>query len=177
MSDIEYFEPYLVPEGELHPAIIAERHMLQDEHKHLKENEVHIEYLFKTEVKLKGGKQILGMVHEPKVQGHLKDLFEMLLRSFFGAMPRFIITLDHEFWKGASEHEREALLWHELAHIKQEKDAYDAPKFDRDGLPVYGLVEHDVVAFVSEVERYGAWHGSLKQMVKAANDRPATENP
>ena len=174
MSD-DYFAPYVVPEGELHPAIIAERLMLDEEHAHLKENELHIEYLFKTEHKSKGGKQILGMVHEPKVQGHLKDLFEMLVMQFFGAMPNYIITLDHEYWKDASAIDREALLWHELAHIKQQKDAYDAPKFDRDGLPVYGLVEHDVTAFISEVRRYGAWHGELQSMVNAANKRPATE--
>lgn len=167
MSD----EPYTVPEGDWHPAAIAVRLMEHDEHKHLKENEVLIEWLFKNEPKSKGGKAIMGMVHEPKVQGHLKDLFEMLVTRFFGVMPAFIITLDHEYWKVASELDREALIWHELAHIKQDVDAYDAPKFSRDGLPVYRLVEHDVTAFVSEVQRYGAWHADIKNLVEAANQR------
>jgi hypothetical protein len=171
----EGFKPYIVPEGATHPAVIAERLMKFEEHAHLKENEVRIEWLFKTEPKSKGGRMIAGMVHEPKVQGHLKDLFEMLVEQFFGEMPAFIITLDIENWQASSDRQREALIWHELAHIKQDVDQYDAPKFSKDGLPVYRLVEHDVTAFVSEVERYGAWTSDIQSMVNAANNRPATE--
>lgn len=166
--DEQVIEPYVVPNNATHPAVIAERLMQHEAHAHLKENEVLIEWLLKTDLKTKGGKQVIGAVHEPKVQGQLKDLFEMLLVRFFGEMPQFVIVLDREFWNAASPRDREALIWHELEHIKQAEDQYGAPKFTREGDPVYRLVEHDVAAFRSEVERYGAWSPDLVDFLAAA---------
>jgi hypothetical protein len=119
--------------------------------------------------KFKGGMVVLGMVHEPRVQGQLRDLFEQMLVHTFGFMPRFIITLSAEFWRDATPVQREALVWHELSHIRQAVDKNGEPRFDKEtGEPVLALVEHDVAEFISTVERYGAWNEGLRHLIDAA---------
>ena len=161
------FKPYALPDPDNHPATIVTRLIDEDEHKHIAENEIKIEYLMAREAKRKGGKQIIGAVHLPSVQGKLKDLFEMLLADFFGEMPDFLMIIDEAWWMEASAFDREALIWHELCHVKQETDGFGDLKFDQDGNPKFGLVEHDVSAFHSEVARYGAWCPDLQQFVKS----------
>lgn len=163
------FLPYQLPDPEESPAIYAARLCEHEEHAHILENELRIEYLMACDGVIKGGKQVIGAVHLPTVQGRLKGLFEMMLAQFFGAMPDFLMVIDLPWWEQASERDREALVWHELCHIKQETDKLGEPKFDRDGNPVFGLVEHDVAAFHSEVARYGAWSPDLEEVMAAAN--------
>lgn len=167
--DDDDFAPYVLPDPdpELHPGAIAARLMELDEHAHLIENDIRIEYLMACGAVLKGGKQVIGTTHLPTVQGRLKSLFEMLLAAYFGGMPDFLITIDLPWWNEASPLEREALVFHELAHIQQEITKDGEPAFDRDGNPKYGLREHDVTAFNSEVARYGAWSPDLQQFVES----------
>lgn len=169
VTDDEGFQPYKLPDNETHPATIAARLMLTDEHKHLVDNEIVIEYLMACSEKVKGGKAILAAVHLPTVQGRLKDLFEMLLARFFGALPDFLMVIDEGWWLEAAPVDREALVWHELCHVQQEIGRDGELKFDQDGNPKYGLREHDVSAFNSEVVRYGAWSSDLQQFLAAAN--------
>lgn len=157
---------FAVPEGADHPAIIAERLMNDPEHKHLRENEIKIEYLFRADGKVKGGKLVLGSVHEPTCQGEMRPVFEWLLARLFGYLPDFVIILDQGFWESVPPITREALLFHELAHVKQKLDAYGAPRFNaQTGLPIYGLVSHDIEEFRSVVERYGAWSPDVADFV------------
>lgn len=163
--------PYLVPDPADeagHPAVIAARLMLHEEHQHLVENEITIEYLMAADNVHRAGKQVIGAVHLPTVQGRLKSLFEMLLGDFFGELPDFLMVIDLAWWEEASAIDREALIWHELCHVRQEIDQYGALKFDQDGNPKYGLREHDVTSFNSEVARYGAWSPDLQQFFAAA---------
>lgn len=162
------FQPYALPDPDNHPATIVARLIEDEEHKHIKECEIKIEYLMARSAKRKGGKQIIGAVHLPTVQGRLKDLFEMLLEGFFGQMPEFLMIIDEAWWNEADETSREALCWHELKHIQQETDAFGDLRFDQDGNPKFGLAEHDVSAFHSEVARYGAWCPDLQQFLEAA---------
>ena len=161
---------FAVPEGPAHPEIIAERLMNHDEHAHLSVNEIKIEYLFRGDAKLKGGKQVLGSVHLPSCQGEMRGLFEWMLGRLFGYLPHFLCIIDQAWWEQAGPRDREALLWHELCHVKQDVDQYGALRFNRQtGEPIYKLVEHDVAAFRSEVERYGAWSPDLVDFLAAAN--------
>lgn len=155
----ETFEPYGLPGEDHHPAIIAERLMRAPVHVHLYDNEVPIGWLMRMGRKDKGGKRELGSVHKTATmcQGGFKDLFGMMLERLLGSLPDFVIVLDAEFWNTATPTQREALVWHELAHIQQLTDKFGAPRFDKDGLPVFGIVEHDITAFRSEVQRFGAW--------------------
>jgi len=140
-------------------------------HKHIVDNDIVIEYLMCGKQKRHQGRSIAGSVHLPKVQGKLGDLFEQLLTAHFGALPDFLMVIDEPWWNAASEIDREALCWHELCHIQQEVNEFDDPKFDRDGVPVYGLREHDVTAFHSEVARYGAWSPDLQEFVHSINQK------
>lgn len=166
MDDIA---PYSLPDADNHPATIAARVMRMPEHRHLVDNEIDIEWLMRNHEKTKGGKVVLGSVHEPAVQGELRPLFEWMIERLFGRLPRFLVILDSEYWEQADEHAREILVFHELSHVRQKLDKFGSPRFDKDGLPVYGLFEHDVSEFTSVVARYGAHNADIAAFIKAAN--------
>lgn len=161
--------PYKLPDPQHHPAVIAERVMRMPEHQHLNDNEIEIDWLMRTFEKTKGGRTVLGSVHEPTCQGEMAPLFEWMLERLLGDLPRFLVILDEEYWELADDRAREILVFHELCHIRQKLDKYGAPRFDKDGLPVYGLHGHDVEEFTSVVARYGAHNPDLEQFIKAAN--------
>lgn len=161
------FKPYSRPDQDSHPGAIVERLLDHEEHNHIRENDITIEYLLVHRAKRKQGKRIVGAVHLPTVQGQLKDLFEMLVEEYFGMMPDYLMIIDSAWWGEADDTQKEALVWHELCHVKQEIDEFGSPKFDMDGNPKYGLREHDVAAFNSEVSRYGAWSPDLQQFVQS----------
>jgi hypothetical protein len=165
-------DPYTLPDNDAHPADIAGRVMQHAEHRHLAENEVAIGWLMRTTPKVKGGKTTLGSIHDTKTmaQGGFKDLFAMLLERLLGTVPQYLVVLDLEFWNAATDTQREALVWHELAHCRQATDMYDAPKYDKDGNPVYALVSHDIEAFRSEVTRFGAWTPDIAEFIAAASE-------
>lgn len=165
-------DPYALPEPGTHPATIAERIKKNPVHAHLAENEITFGWLMRTEPKVKAGKTVLGSIHDTKTmaQGGFKDLFAMLLGRLLGDLPDYIVVLDLEFWKAANETQREAVVWHELAHCQHALDQYGAPRFDRDGMPVYALVAHDIEAFRSEVERFGAWTSDIAEFIASARN-------
>lgn len=170
MSDDELFEPYRLPDDDGHPARYAARMMDLPEHAHLKEHEVSFGWLMRIEPKEKGGKVTLGSVHATAnmAQGQFRDLFLMMLQRLVGALPEFVVVLDAGWWAEAGEQERCALIFHELSHVKQALDRFGAPRFDRDGNPVWTLVEHDITAFKAEVARFGAWHADISDFLHAA---------
>ena len=170
MTDEPNFRPYQLPDPAAHPGAIAARLMLDPIHAHLVENEIIIEYLMAAEGVFKAGKTVIGTTHVPTVQGRLKSLFEMLLTDFFEGMPDFLMTIDQVWWDEASAIDRDALVWHELCHVQQEIDKNGELAFDRDGNPKYALRDHDVAAFNSEVERYGAWSSDLQSFIAAAEN-------
>lgn len=170
-EDLDDLQVFALPEGPRHPADIAARLMLDPEHAHLADNEISIGYLMRLHAKEKGGKVELGSMHDAKymAQGGFKELFTQLLTGMLGFSPQFVMVLDRDWWLQASELEQEALVWHELCHCKQKLDKYGAPKFGLDGTPSYGIVEHDVTAFRSEVAKYGAWSPDLREFLAVAN--------
>lgn len=88
-------------------------------------------------------------------------------------VPDFIITIDGNFWKEASNPERFALIEHELYHCAQARDEFGAPRFNQSsGKPIFEIIAHDVEEFVGVVQRYGAEATGIQDMVKAANKGP-----
>lgn len=166
MDDIA---PYSLPDADNHPATIAARVMRMPEHRHLVDNEIEVDYVMRNHEKTKAGRIVLGSVHEPTCQGEMAPLFEWMLERLLGQLPRFLVILDSAYWEQADDLQREILVFHELAHIRQKLDKYGAPRFDKDGLPVYGLVGHDVEEFTSVVARYGAHNADIAAFIKAAN--------
>lgn len=169
-TDDDLLEAFAVPaEGAGHPAIIAERLMNDPEHAHLRENEIRIEYLFRNAAKVKGGKMVLGSVHEPTCQGELRPLFEWLLTRLFGSLPDYVIILDRGFWDSVTPQTREALIFHELCHVKPALDEYGSPRFNRQtGAPIYHLVAHDLEEFNAVAAKYGAWSPDIADFIAAA---------
>ncbi len=166
--DNDDFNPFRLPDPDNHPAVIAERVMRMPEHVHLVENEIEIDWLMRCDEKIKAGRLILGSVHEPIVNGEFRDMFQWLLKRLLGRVPMFLVILDDAYWKRATPLQREILVFHELSHIRQSLDRYGSPRFDRAGLPVYGLQGHDVEEFTQVVARYGTWNDELRAFVAAA---------
>lgn len=168
--DDDTFEPYRLPSNDTHPANIAARLMRHPVHQHLGDNDVQFGWLMRMDEKRKGGKVELGSVHAVKTmaQGGFKDLFLQLLERMLGALPEFVVVINAAWWDQATDEQRRALVWHELAHVKQATDRYDAPRFDRDGLPVWAIVEHDITAFQSELAEFGAWTDDIASFLNAA---------
>lgn len=167
-DELDFPISYVMPEGEDHPCVLFEGLIELEEHKHFADEEIAVDFLFRVEEKIKGGRRVLGSAMLPTVQGNLKDLFEQLLAQLFGRMPDFLIVLDREFWMQADATTRAALLEHEMMHIKQERDKYGEPKFDMDGNPKFGLVAHDLEEFNYIVRKYGAWKPDIADFLEAA---------
>lgn len=163
--------PYTLPDTANHPADIAARLMRLPEHLALSENEVEFGWLMRTTPKEKGGKITLGSVHDTgtMAQGAFKDLFAMMLERLLGTVPAYVIVIDATWWAEAMAIQREALLFHELSHVKQSLDSYGALKFDKDGNAVFRIVDHDITAFNSEVARYGQWTPAIAEFIAAAS--------
>lgn len=154
------------PEDGLDP--VVNRVLGMAEHRHLVEHEVDLAFLFRCEEKIVGGKQVLGTVYEPTVQGALRDVFEWMIKRILGRLPRFLVVLDAGYWAECGAQRREILVFHELSHVKQKVDKYGTPRFDSDGNPVFGLRAHDIEEFTDVVARYGQWNDDIRAFVRAA---------
>ena len=114
-----------------------------DELEHLQE--VRIRVCWKQKGGAKAGKSVLGKCSKPSG-----------LLLFFSELD-FVIWLaaDHCRDWNFTNHQLEALVYHELCHAGVE--------FDDDDQPKYGLLPHDVEMFTSELDRYGLWMDDLKR--------------
>lgn len=167
-----YFLPSARPDIQDPAAVFWQLVKDQPEFHHIGEAEARIEFLMRTHPEIKAGRQVLGTVFTPDVQGRLRDVFAWLLDGLFGDTDgnpiTFLIIIDAEYWLDASEREREILIYHEACHIQITFDRNGAQRFDRDtGLPVLGLVGHDVEEFAAVVARYGAHSDDLRRFVAA----------
>jgi len=169
-TDDDIPNAFAPPDNSAHPATIAARLMQLPEHAHLAEHDVSFGWLVRGVQKEKGGRVELGSVHVVKTmfQGQFKDLCLQMLERMLGYLPDYLVVLDAQWWAQASPIDREALVYHELSHVKQAVDRYGAPRFDREGNPVFELVRHDVEAFNAEVRRYGAWKSDISGFLEAA---------
>lgn len=98
---------------------------------------------------------------------------ERQLLDWFGEVPTFLLTFDAEYAATCTDAEFMALVEHELYHAGQERDAFGAPRFNKQtGKPIFGIRGHDVEEFVGVVRRYGASAAHVEEMVVAANAGP-----
>ncbi len=67
----------------------------------------------------------------------------------------YVIEVWQTFFDSAEPKIKEALLFHELAHI----ESYEK----KDGSIVWGLKKHDIEEFMETVKRYGAWNLGLEK--------------
>lgn len=168
---MSYFLPAERP-GMADPAVVFWELCKLPEFAHIGEAEARVEFLMRSHQEIKGGRQVLGTVFQPNVQGRLKEVFTWLLEEKFGGMEdtpiTYLIVIDAEYWLDASDQEREILIYHEACHIQTAFDKNGAQRFDKDtGLPVLCLVGHDVEEFSAVVERYGAHSDELVRFAAA----------
>ncbi len=140
-SDAE-FESEFLPDSrldDLAQELIGQYHELE----HLAE--VRIRVCWKQKGGAKAGKSVLGKCTKPSG-----------LLLFFSDLD-FVIWLaaDHcRAWE-FTNHQLEALVYHELCHAGVEFDDNDQPK--------YGVLPHDLEMFTGELDRYGTWMDDLKR--------------
>jgi len=102
----------------------------------------------------------------------------MLLRSFFGIVPKFLITIYAPHFIDRIEvgdyDSCCAILEHELYHCGQAKGPFGEPKFTKEGTPKWAMRGHDVEEFVGVVERWPvqACAGKTALMIEAAKKAP-----
>lgn len=134
-----------------------------------------IGFLWTCVVNEKKGKRVLGSVEKVTLNGDKWAVArrEQQLMHWFGLdLPNYIITLDADYCKQASDVEFCALVEHELYHIAQEVGADDEPKFNaQTDNPSLRIVAHDVEEFKGVVRRYGA-SPEVAEMVALANSQP-----
>jgi hypothetical protein len=95
---------------------------------------------------------------------------EHQLVGWFGAVPDFLLTFDAPIAEQLDDTTWCALVEHELYHCAQALDDYGAPKWHRDGTPMFAMRGHDVEEFVPVVRRYGATSPDVQALVAAARD-------
>jgi len=165
----DLIEAYALPDPDDHPGVIAAELLKLPEHQHLRDGDACIEFLFRRYPKVRHGREVLGTACMPVVQGELSDCFEWMLIKLLGTLPDFLIILDQAFWREATPHVREIMVYHELKHCAQKVDQYGSARFHRDGSPMWGIRGHDVEEFSDTVRRYGAWTHDIAIFVAAVN--------
>lgn len=97
---------------------------------------------------------------------------ELQIRRWFGEIPDFILTFDVFHARECDDASFCALVEHELYHAGQARDAFGAPRFTKEGRPVFAMRGHDVEEFTGVVARYGAAAAGVLPMIDAALGKP-----
>jgi hypothetical protein len=163
---------FRVPDGDGHPGDAFSRLVAScPELAHLRDGEPRVEWLFKLAPTIRNGREVLGTVYMPSVQGQLKPLFEWFMEKEWGAIPDYLVVLDDGYWERATDRQREILVFHEACHMVQKCDQFGVPMFDKEtGVPKWGLSGHDVEEFSSVVRRYGAHNADIALFLAAAKE-------
>jgi hypothetical protein len=142
------------------------------EHAHLQQ--AHIGVLWTNVPNGRHMRAILGQAEMPMARGGKWAIarHDQQIRAWFGAVPDFLITLDAPFMADADDPSVCALVEHGLLHCAQARDVYGAPRFTKDGRPIFALRGHDVEQFTAIVERYGSDATGASEFVRAANAGP-----
>ena len=89
----------------------------------------------------------------------------------------FIILLNRKFWQDfeVTDHQRRALLDHELCHAAVSYDKDGEPVVDERGRKVYRTRKHDIEEFTAIVSRYGCYKRDLEQFAASLRRREIPE--
>jgi hypothetical protein len=129
------------------PVLMAED-LIANYHPHLAD--ARIAYLFRSPTWKSKGQEVAGTAGTPSARE----------RCFAGDRElAFVITLNWEWWEGANERARRALLDHELSHCARDEGP--------DGLPSWTTVGHDFEEFTDIVRRHGLWREGMHEFAAA----------
>lgn len=143
----------------------------------IEDSDCKLAFLFKEgELKFRG-ELAAGLAALPDAQGAMKPLFAWLLEGALGYAPDWLIILSKDWWDENREPlTREALVFHEALHCGQQRDKWGMPRFNAStGMPVIGLLPHDVEEFHAVVQRYGAWTPDLVEFRDALNSTDTSQ--
>jgi hypothetical protein len=112
--------------------------------------EANIGFLFRDETQVSQGKEVLGKAS--KVPDRLKPYLDY----------DFIIWIDESAWIKLMDHQRKALIDHELCHCTLDEGAAK-------------MVHHDIEEFQAIIERHGVWHSDLAAFAMAVQKSPQME--
>lgn len=155
-------------DGQLDPGPIAARLTADlEEFAHLKMGEASVLFLMRSDEKLKAGRHVLGLMSLVRFQGDLGPVGEWMLARLCGGLPDYVMVLDAKWWAQAAPMQREALVYHELLHAEHARGRDGELRFTADGLPVWGIVGHDVEEFHKVAARYGAWSPDIQAFIGA----------
>lgn len=133
-------------------------------------------FLWTNVVNSRKGRRIVGQCEVGQPRGAMgkwpKARAEQQIVNWFGCVPDFIITLDAMYAADCADTEFCALVEHELYHAGQDRDQYGAPKFTREGRPVFAIRGHDIEEFVGVVRRYGPDASGVTPLIEAAKAGP-----
>ncbi len=159
---------YPAAEGELEPGAIAARLVADvEDFAEVRMGEPSIVFLMRANEKLKAGRRVLGMMATVRFQGELGPIAEWMLAKLCGGLPDYIMVLDAAWWVQAAPMQREALVFHELCHAEHARGRDGELKFTEAGLPVWGIVGHDLEEFHRVAARYGAWSPDIVSFIAA----------
>lgn len=148
-------------------AIAADLIATVPRHKNL--SEVRIDYLFVDKAPVSHGRVVLGRAR--KVGGlnaflaAVGDIAEYRdgLGVFTEPAPFFVIVISHDTWADLKDHQRKALVDHELCHCIGD--------FNKAGDPVLSMRSHDFEEFAEVIERHGLWSAASTKMGTAVAEQ------
>ena len=147
--------------------------LYNEEHQHLEFASIGV--LWTDAPNSRHGRAVVGQceVGTPRAMGKwAKARAEQQVQDWFGRIPDFILTFAAPYAAECDDASFCALIEHELFHAAQERDAFGAPKFRKDGSPAFTIRGHDVEEFIGVVRRYGTDAAGIRELVDAANSKP-----
>lgn len=104
----------------------------------------------------------------PSLHGWTRARIVSQMLGWWGCVPDFVVTVSAPAWYEMDDTAACSLVEHELYHCAQASDEFGAPRFRKDGRPVWSMRGHDVEEFAGVVERYGAHREDVRRFVGAA---------
>jgi len=146
------------------------------DHQHL--TDVSVGFLWASQGLTKAGRRVIGLTEDlqASMRGNAWQAGRATqqMREWFGAEPRFVITLDAQHCAECTDVEFCALIEHELFHCGHKRDEFGELAYTKDGQPKLYMRPHDVEEFVGVVARYGVGDpgSNLAKMIIAAAKGP-----
>jgi len=130
-------------------------------------SEASIEVVFCTHILKLGGGRKCAIIR--KVANELK----FYLERYYDNPIQFLIKVDYRIWERFTDHQRKAVIHHELKHVKGEYDEKSQElKRNKKGEIVWHLVPHDKEEF-EEVEKIygGDWNVLPEDVVEFTGEK------
>lgn len=132
--------------------------LINKHHRDLRDVKHRIRYVFRDEAQTTKGRVVMGKART------VGGLNAWLAEPIDGETPAFyVMEIAEDEWDMLDEHQRVALVDHELCHY--------APEVNDEGVWQLKIRAHDLEEFVAVVARHGMWRPEIEHVVKIANEQ------